>query len=249
MVEAVEELIGYRFHDPELLRDALTLPSWHTEARPGTDNQRLEFLGDAVLGLLAAEHLYTTYHGIDEGGLSLLRAQITSGRALAEVARAMGLGALMRVGKSDERTGGRTREGALSDTLEALVGAVWLDGGPCAARGVFQRLLADRILADRTQTSLQMENPKGRLQERTQAADGSVPIYELMETVGPDHQPQYRVRVLLSNGVAAEAVGAGKRAAEAAAAQAALDALDGGDASQPPVTGLDGKPEPSEAHA
>jgi len=227
-VDAVEAIIGYRFRDGDLLRTALTLPSFRVETCVGANNQRLEFLGDAVLGLLSAEHLYTAYAGVAEGGLSLLRIQVTNGRALAEVARAIGLGNLMRVGKSDERTGGRDRDGALADTLEALLGAVWLDGGLAAARDVFQRLLADRVCAERTQTALQFDNPKGRLQELTQAADGSVPAYELVGVTGPDHQPAYRVRVTLSTGFAAEAEGAGKRVAEAAAAQAALDAIGSG---------------------
>ena len=224
LIDAVAAASGYCFRDASLLDTALTLPSWYVEAKTGTDNQRLEFFGDAVLGLLAAEHLYGAFPDLDEGGLSMLRAQIINGRTLADVAREIGLGPLMRVGRSDERNGGRCRENAFADTLEALFGAVWLDGGLDAARAFFHRVLAKRICAEFTPTALQIENPKGQLQERTQAADGSIPVYELVETVGPDHQPEYRVRVTLQSGLSASATGPSKRAAEAAAAQAALDA-------------------------
>jgi ribonuclease-3 len=234
LADAVESLVGYRFGDLTLLTTALTLPSWRTDAKTGANNQRLEFLGDAVLGLLAAEHLYACHATADEGGLSLLRIQIANGRALADVARRMGLSGLMRVGKSESRSGGRDREGALADTLEALLGAIWLDGGCEAARAFFQRFLAGPLNADQMGAVPQADNPKGRLQERTQACDGSVPLYTLVETVGPDHQPQYRVRVSLSTGFSVEAEGASKRAAEAAAAQAALDALDAGETRLPP---------------
>ncbi len=225
LAEAVEALIGYRFRDVPLLTTAFTLPSWRTEASTGTNNQRLEFLGDAVLGLLAAEHLYAAHTDTDEGGLSVMRIQVANGRSLAEVARRMGLSGLMRVGKSERQSGGRDREGALADTLEALLGAVWIDGGYEAARAFFHRFLADQICADQVAGVLQAGNPKGQLQERTQAFDGSVPSYTLVETVGPDHQPQYRIRVSLSTGFSAEAEGASKRVAEAAAAQAMLDAI------------------------
>jgi ribonuclease-3 len=241
LADAVEALAGYRFGDLSLLTTALTLPSWRTDAKTGANNQRLEFLGDAVLGLLAAEHLYASHTDTDEGGLSVLRIQIANGRALADVARRMGLSGLMRVGKSEERSGGRDREGALADTLEALLGAIWLDGGCEAARAFFRRFLAAPVNADPMGAVLQTDNPKGRLQERTQACDGSVPLYTLVATVGPDHQPQYRVRVSLSTGFAAEASGTSKRAAEAAAAQAALDALDAGETRLPPPAAAAGQ--------
>ena len=233
LIDAVAAASGYCFRDASLLQTALTLPSWYAEAKTGTDNQRLEFFGDAVLGLLAAEYLYAAFPDLDEGGLSMLRAQIINGRTLADVAREIGLSALIRVGRSDERKGGLCRENAFADTLEALFGAVWLDGGLEAARAVFRRLLGGRICVEPDPSALQIENPKGRLQELSQAADGSVPDYELIETVGPDHQPEYRVRVTLKSGLSAAATGSSKRAAEAAAAQAALDAFDhNGD--QPP---------------
>lgn len=231
LLEAVAAVSGYRFRDVSLLKTALTLPSWYAEAKTGTDNQRLEFFGDAVLGLLAAEHLYAAFPNLDEGDLSILRAQIISGRTLADVAREIGLGTLMRMGRSDEHNGGLCRENALADTLEAVFGAVWLDGGLAAARAVFCRLLTKRICDESSQIVLQIENPKGRLQEQTQAIDGSVPIYELIEAVGPDHQPQYRVRVTLNSGLSASATGSSKRSAEAAAAQAALDACARGEES------------------
>ncbi len=236
LTDAIEALTGYRFVDVTLLTTALTLPSWRTDAKAGTNNQRLEFLGDAVLGLLAAEHLYTHHADTDEGGLSVLRIQVANGRTLAEIARRMGLSGLMRVSKSEERSGGRDREGALADTLESLLGAIWLDGGCEAARAFFRRFLAGQFNADRMRAVLHADNPKGRLQERTQACDGSVPLYTLVASVGPDHHPQYRVRVSLSTGFVAEAEGASKRVAEAAAAQAALDALEAGETRLPSPT-------------
>jgi ribonuclease-3 len=241
LADAVEALAGYRFGDIALLTTALTLPSWRTDATTGANNQRLEFLGDAVLGLLAAEHLYASHAAMDEGGLSVLRIQVANGRTLAEVARRMGLSGLMRVGTSEERSGGRDREGALADTLEALLGAIWLDGGCEAARAFFRRFLAGSFNADQMGGVLHAENPKGRLQERTQSCDGSVPLYTLVATVGPDHQPQYRVRVSMNTGFSVEAEGASKRAAEAAAAQAALDALDAGETRLPSPAAAAGK--------
>jgi ribonuclease-3 len=241
LADSFEALAGYRFIDIALLMTALTLPSWRTDAKTGANNQRLEFLGDAVLGLLAAEHLYAAHTDADEGGLSLLRIQIANGRTLADVARRMGLSGLMRVGKSEERSGGRDREGALADTLEALLGALWLDGGCEAARAFFLRFLAGPFDADPIRGVLHAGNPKGRLQERTQACDGSIPLYTLVATVGPEHQPQYRVRVSLSTGFTAEAEGASKRVAEAAAAQVALDALDAGETRLPPTAPAVGK--------
>jgi len=223
----VGEACGYRFRDASLLEQALTLASWHDDARPGSDNQRLEFLGDAAIGLLAAEHLYAAHPGLDEGGMSLLRTRVTSGRALAEVARRIGLGRWLRMGRSDELTGGgREREGALADTLEALFGAVWIDGGLEAARGVYRRLLADLVSIADVAEALRNDNPKGRLQERSQAADGSIPVYEVVDTSGSGHQPRFTVRVTLCSGLTAVASGSSKRAAETAAALGALAALD-----------------------
>jgi ribonuclease-3 len=221
--------IGYVFRDVVLAECAITLPSWYVETAVGRDNQRLEFLGDAVLGLLAANHLYNSFPDLDEGEMSLLRTRVTSGRALAEVAREIGLNALLRIGKSEEAVGGREREGALADAIEAVFGAVWLDGGLAAVEGVYNRLLAHRASAANGVLAVRRDNPKGCLQELTQAEDGSVPCYRLVTISGPPHKPLYRVSVTLNSGLRAMAEGASKRAAEAAAAQAVLELLEQGD--------------------
>jgi len=213
----LERAIGYRFHDRRLLETALTHASFRVDqGGDPADNQRLEFLGDAVLGLLAAESLYGTHAVLDEGGLSVLRSQATSGKTLAAAARRIGLGAWLRMGRGEIMAGGPERDGALADALEAVLGAVWLDGGLKAARTTYACLA---IQPDKTRPlDVWAGNPKGRLQEYAQRVHHTVPVYTLRVEHGPAHRPSYCVRVSVGNALSAEGEGLTKRAAEAAAA-------------------------------
>lgn len=218
---ALEEALDYAFADPALLEAALTHASFRFEhAEVGVDYQRLEFLGDAVLNLLTAEHVFHQHAADDEGLLTVLRSQATSGRALAKLARGLDLGAYLRLGRGEQLAGGRRRASLLADSMEAVFGAVWLDGGHAAARGVFDRLLAP-VLAGLTHDRWG-DNPKGRLQELAQGRFQTVPVYQVIETSGPDHEPAYRVSVTVAGGGEAQGAGRSKREAECDAARALL---------------------------
>lgn len=226
-LQALEQALGYAFKDRALLVAALTHRSFLAERRGEgcADNQRLEFLGDAVFGLLSAEWLYARHAAEDEGSLTIRRSQVASGRALAEAARAAGLGAHLRLGRPDEAAGGRDKGRLLADALEAVFGAAWCDGGLPAARAVFERLAAGRF-GERADPWA--DNPKGLLQEVAQRhAWAGSPEYELLASDGPPHEPVYTVRARVEGGREARGEGRTKRAAEVAAARALLAALKG----------------------
>lgn len=227
---SLETLIGHTFADRQLLETALTSPSYRAE--PGQaaaeDNQRLEFLGDAVFGLLSAEHVFTRYADEAEGALTVRRSRMVSGKALADLARGIGLGQYLRMRKHDEAQGGRDKERFLTEAMEALFGAVWLDGGLAAAQKVFARLTAACPQAPLDQWA---DNPKGQLQELAQRhAWPDSPTYTLMECQGPDHAPEYTVCASVHGGHSAVGAGKTKREAETAAASALLRLLHTADA-------------------
>ena len=224
---ALQQTLGYVFKDPVWLETAVTSPSYRTNPQAGEveDNQRLEFLGDAVFGLLTAQFVFERFAGEDEGGLTLRRSHLASGRGLAELARRIGLGAHLRLGKVDEAAGGRDKERALTEAMEAVFGAAWCDGGLAAAQTIFEKLVADR---PEMPLDVWADNPKGGLQELAQRHGWTdSPTYEVVETVGPDHAPVYTVRARVASGH--EAIGSGrtKRAAEVAAAEVLLAQLRG----------------------
>jgi ribonuclease-3 len=219
----LEKRLGYRFKDRALLQTALTHPSYCFEHASAPDhNQRLEYLGDAVLGLLAAQHAFDQHADANEGQLTVLRSQVASGKALAETARAIGLGTFLRMGKGEERSGGRDRPSMLADSMEAVFGAAWQDGGLRASQKLFTQLIAPRLPADGT--SQPHDNPKGALQELAQATYQCTPVYERLAVEGPAHAPRYRARVHVQH---QEGIGEGptRRAAEAAAAAQLLERL------------------------
>ena len=223
----LEGRIGYRFKNRALLLAALTHPSFCQENIAGEqNNQRLEYLGDAVLGLLAAQHAFAQHTDADEGKLTLLRAQAASGKALAEVAKGIGLGAFLRMGRGEELTGGRERAGMLADAMEALFGAAWMDGGLRAANKMFVMLIAPRL--DVATVAAWQANPKGALQEWTQKRFQTAPVYERLTAEGAAHAPLYRVRVKAGD---KNATGEGTtwRAAETAAATQLLSGLEQGE--------------------
>jgi len=218
-LSSLEEKIGYVFQDKELVKRSLTAPSYRAThgLGPQEDNQRLEFLGDAVLGLLAAEYAYHRFDHQAEGFLTIQRSHLASGRALADTARQIGLGSYLRIGLSDENTGGVEKERLLADALEALLGAAWIDGGMPAVTTIFQRILQQKV--EEAPANHWENNPKGCLQSICQHhAWADSPTYELLESMGPAHEPIYTVRVSVAGGIEATGSGRSKRIAEADAA-------------------------------
>jgi ribonuclease-3 len=218
---AFEKQIKYRFRKKILLEAALTHPSFRYE-NPGveSDNQRLEFLGDAVLGLLAADLLTGKNPQANEGELTRLKSSITSGSALTGAARALGLSSHLRLGKGEAASGGANRDSNLEDALEALLGAVWLDGGLKAARKFFERNIFHAL----EKAEPVIENPKGMLQEYAQKKGYPAPVYQVLESSGPDHARHYRVEVSVST-YAYRGEGSSRREAEKNAAQQAVRSM------------------------
>jgi ribonuclease-3 len=223
---ALEKTLGYRFKDRPLLETALTTPSFRADypAEKIDDNQRLEFLGDAVFGLLTAQHVFARYPEGDEGLLTVRRSRLASGRALADLARGIGLGAYLRLGRVDETTGGRDKDKALTDAMEAVFGAAWCDGGLKAVQRIFKTVLADGQMA--VCEDVWAGNPKGALQELAQRhAWPDSPLYKPVGVTGPSHEPVYTVSAQVAGGHEATGEGRTKRVAEAAAARALLTQL------------------------
>lgn len=222
--QELEKRIGYRFRRRRLLEGALTHRSFRYEV-PGIaeDNQRLEFLGDAVLGFLSGAHLYRAYDNEDEGRLTSFRSQITSGRALAECARELDIGQYMKIGLGEDASGGRVRAKNLADALEALLGAVYLDGGIPAATRVFKKLFIPRLA--RLEIDMWAGNPKGKLQEYAQRRLKRSPTYAVIRREGPPHETVFTVEVRLEDGTKGRGTGPNKQAAEVKAAAAVLDKI------------------------
>lgn len=224
-------MLQHTFSDPLLLVEALTTRSYRCE-HPGSggDNQRLEFLGDAVLELVSSRALFDRFPDAQEGALTVMRSRLSDETALAAVARRIGLGAQLRLGRGEEQQGVRERDSVLSDALEALLGAVFLDGGFDAASAAFARTFAPELDAladfDAAAPSRWEGNPKGRLQQWVASRLHEDPVYKLLGREGPDHAPVFRVEVLVGGEVHATGAGPSRQKAEAAAAAAALEALE-----------------------
>jgi len=215
---ALEKTIGYRFSDPELLERALTHISAVKGAGRASSYQRLEFLGDHVLGLAISEMLFAAFPKADEGELSRRLADLVRRETCADVARAVDLGASLRLGASESRTGGRARGAILADVCESLIGAIFLDGGYKAALTFVERFWAERM----RKPARPLRDPKTVLQEWAQARGLPTPSYREVERTGPHHDPEFRVAVSLPEREPAEGKGRSKRAAEQAAALALL---------------------------
>jgi ribonuclease-3 len=214
-----EDRIGYYFRDRGLLDQALT----HTSALAGARNraasyQRLEFLGDHVLGLVISDMLFHAFSKADEGEMSRRLADLVRRETCADVARSIDLGSAVRLGPSEIHGGGRHRTAILADACEALVGAVFIDGGYPAARDVIERLWKERLNAP----ARPLRDSKTILQEWAQARGLPTPAYREVERKGPDHSPEFRVTVELPHLAPAEGLGRSKRAAEQAAAATML---------------------------
>jgi ribonuclease-3 len=221
----LEKSIGYRFSRSERIQSALTHPSFRheNEATPD-DNQRLEFLGDAVLGLAVAAHLYETRPDLNEGEMTKLRSRLTSTRALAVVAAGIGLGHHLRLGRGEIASGGHLRDSILADALEAVIGAAYLDGSMKAVQKVFQKLIVPRL--DENLTSAWVDNPKGSLQEWAQQNAQTNPRYNVISQRGPPHAMVFIVEALVGGNIVGRGEGTSKQAAEIAAAANAMQNTD-----------------------
>jgi ribonuclease-3 len=222
--EKFQKKLGYAFRNPELLKLALTHPSVaHEQGSPIQTNQRLEFLGDAVLQLVLTRELYEKFPGFDEGPLTKARAKLVNRTTLAEHGSALNLGAHLILSRGEEIHGGRERPSALADAYESLVGAIFLDGGFEVAEEFILREF-DRDLGGLTVIPI-MENPKGELQEWLQAISAEAPHYDVVSTSGPDHDRVFECIVMHEGVELARGRGKSKKAAESEAALAALAKL------------------------
>ncbi len=229
-----EKRLGYRFRHPGLLRAALTHRSYaHEAGDPATvadpavetHYERLEFLGDAVLGMLVAEWLFTRHPDRPEGDLSKLKSHLVSRPVLARHATTLGLGGELRLGVGEERSGGREKASLLADVWEAILGAVYLDSGLSAAAGLVHPML--EAAEDRKAASAQgaPADAKTRLQEEVQGRGWKLPVYELVGSTGPDHDKTFQVHCRIGGEVRGEGEGRSKKRAEQRAAAAALQTL------------------------
>ncbi len=220
-MQPLESRIQYKFRNSLLLAEALTHPSLAYESqKPHFDNQRMEFLGDAVLQLIITEELFRMFPDFPEGKLTKLRSRVVSRSALARFAMAIHLGDYVLLGKGEEATGGRRRVSTLADAFESLIGAVYLDSGAAAARELVLRLFQTEIgdMAD----SPEERNPKGELQETLQAIHPQAPVYRIIGESGPDHRRVFQAQVSWCDLVLATGKGKSKKEAEARAAAEAL---------------------------
>jgi ribonuclease-3 len=223
--DELEVRLGYAFRDRTLGETALTHTSWINEASAAgrTDNERLEFLGDAVLALVVSDLLMRRLPEGAEGDLTRARAALVSEGGLARAASALDLGGWIFLGRGEERTGGRARPSILANALEALMGAIYLDGGLGEALGVAARLFAGEV-ADVEQHAV--PDYKSRLQERAQAFLQTAPVYRVVAETGPDHDKRFEVALTLVGREWGRAIGRSKKEAEQSAAAMALDALE-----------------------
>ena len=228
----LEAVLGYRFTDHELLAQALRHPSWCNEQpdpRPD-DNERLEFLGDAVLDLVVSHRVMTRYPKAHEGDLSVTRQQLVSEAALSEVAAELGLGQWILLGKGEEKSGGRAKPKILADMFEALVGAVYFDGGYASASDTIDRVLGAKIATVELKNFFDF---KTRLQETAQARLKATPTYRVVQELGPDHDKRFVVAVTIGTDEWARAVGKSKKEAEQMAAAEAHFKIEGSDIGAP----------------
>ncbi len=222
----LEKQLGHRFVRRELLLQALRHPSWVNEhPKEGLqDNQRLEFLGDAVLQLALSEWLYQLYPQAQEGELTRTRAALVREESLALLGAELQLGLYLSLGRSEDHAAGRSRPSTLADAFEALLAAIALDAGAETARRIAVTLISRRWPDPAAKEA--QENPKGRLQELL-GVEGKRPIYELIERIGEEHKPVFRVAVKVGNTVLGEGEGTSRRNADQQAAAAALSKLAG----------------------
>ncbi len=223
ILAGLEARLGHQFRNRELLDEALTHRSWASEAGISTHYERIEFLGDSLLGLVTADWLFELHTGRAEGELSLLKSMLVNEDALARYAARIAIGEGLRLGAGEERSGGRFKASLLADVLEALFGAVYLDAGFAAAREVVRTYLESASELPLEQRAV---DPKSTLQEQIQARGWPLPVYSVVEESGPDHDKVFTVEVRLRGALAGRGIGRTKKGAEQAAAGGALAELD-----------------------
>jgi len=224
--ETLQQAIGYRFRDRGLVEHAMTHTSRANEDVSGgvRDNESLEFLGDAVLGFVIADVLFNEFPESDEGQKSKLKAMLVSTTTLARQAERLSLGDHLLLGRGEEKSGGRQKQALLADGYEALIAAIYLDGGVEHARAFIVREFAPLIAASR-RDGLAAQDYKSALQELLQGRNRALPDYRVVGTLGPDHQKLFQVQVVVDGEPLAEATGSSKKEAEQEAARAALQKL------------------------
>lgn len=223
MAEPLESVIGYRFKNPDLLKLALSHKSFASESGSGAYNERLEFLGDSVLAAVVAHQLFDEYPQDAEGGLSKKKSLLVSRPSLAAWGEELGLGAHLLLGIGEETTGGRSRHSLLANAVEAVIGAIYLDGGYEPAATFV------RAWCSRKHRGLMETDHKSRLQELLQKRHKSPPVYELASAEGPDHDKTFRILVRLADKELGRGTGKNKKEAEQAAARDALSRIRGGE--------------------
>ena len=222
-MKTLEEKLGYTFQNPALLENALTHSSCANESRGKLQsNERLEFLGDSILGMVVADHLYRNHPDLPEGVLTRTRAALVCEDSLVLVAEELGLGAYLRLGKGEEAGGGRNRPSIRADAVEAVLAAVYLDGGIGSARKIIQKYILSREVAGLTKP----RDYKTALQELVQRESGQVLAYRLTGEEGPDHNKRFFVEVTLNGTGVGQGSGRSKKEAEQMAAKAAIEKLD-----------------------
>lgn len=214
--------MGYRFSDGGLLTLALTHRSYCAENPATASNERLEFLGDSVLGLVVTDYIYTSYTRLPEGQLAKLRASVVNTVTLAELGAELGVGKLLRLGKGEDQSGGREKESILADALEALFGAVYVDGGWAAARRVILDLTLDAIAEAAEQPG--RKDYKTQLQELTARLSLGTPVYEISGS-GPDHDKRFTAVTIVDGVARGHGAGTSKKRAEQVAARSAYAAV------------------------
>ena len=218
----LEEKLGYTFQSPELLENALTHSSCANESRGKLQsNERLEFLGDSILGMVVADHLYRNHPDLPEGELTRTRSALVCEESLVEVAQALGLGEYLKLGKGEEAGGGRHRPSIQADAVEAVLAAVYLDGGIGSARKIIQKFILSREVAGLTKP----RDYKTALQEWVQRTPGQPIAYRLVDELGPDHARVFVMEVTVGGRSAGQGRGRTKKEAEQLAAKAALEKL------------------------
>jgi ribonuclease-3 len=224
--ETLQHAIGYRFRDRGLVEHAMTHTSRANEDMSGgvRDNESLEFLGDAVLGFVIADVLFNEFPESDEGQKSKLKAMLVSTTTLARQAERLSLGDHLLLGRGEEKSGGRQKQALLADGYEALIAAIYLDGGVEHARAFIVREFAP-LIADARRDGLAAQDYKSALQELLQGRNRALPDYRVIGTLGPDHQKLFQVQVVVDGEPLAEATGSSKKEAEQEAARAALEKL------------------------
>ncbi|MDH3454064.1 MAG: ribonuclease III [Desulfuromonadales bacterium] len=223
--QKLEASLGYSFQESALLAEAMTHRSYANEAHAEAlqDNERLEFLGDAVLDLVISQHLMEALPNSQEGDLTRIRAEVVALPSLARLARSLDLGSCLLLGKGEESSGGRTKPSLLADALEALFGAIFSDNGFDSAKSAIMPLFVPLL---QQASKAEGQDFKSRLQEYLQATQRDLPVYTLTETTGPAHERLYRIDVLIDNCAYGSGQGRTKKSAEQAAAQATLQLLD-----------------------